>query len=202
MGLYANCILPHLIHSAMRQEMFVPHRLRVLSFAVGRVLEIGVGSGINLAYYPPATSHIIGLDTSPRLLRFARDRAGSSSRIELIEASAEQIPLDDHSVDTAVTTWSLCSIANAPLALREVRRVLKSEGHLLFAEHGRAPETRVGQWQDRLTPIWKRCAGGCHLNRPIAQLIEDAGFHIEHLENCYLDGPRPLTYMYEGRARS
>ena len=120
--------------------------------------------------------------------------------IDLVEASAESIPLESASVDTVLTTWSLCGIPDAMLALHEMRRVLKPGGALLFAEHGRAPQARVSWWQDRLTPIWKRLGGGCHLNRPIAELIASAGFRLDRLENSYIRGPRPLTYMYEGSA--
>jgi ubiquinone/menaquinone biosynthesis C-methylase UbiE len=103
-------------------------------------------------------------------------------------------------MDTVVTTWTLCSIPGAPAALADMRRVLKPGGRLLFVEHGQAPESRVRWWQDRLTPIWKRCAGGCHLNRPIAGLIEEAGFRIDRLDTGYMRGPKPMTFMYEGSA--
>jgi ubiquinone/menaquinone biosynthesis C-methylase UbiE len=202
MGLYADRILPYVIHVTMRQKTFTPYRQRVLSAASGRILEIGVGSGANLPFYADAVTAIVALDPSPRLLSMARERATTAARpVELIEAYGERIPLDANSIDTVVTTWTLCSIADVGAALHEMRRVLKPSGQLLFVEHGQAPEPRVRRWQDRLTPMWRRVAGGCHLNRPIRQLIEDAGFQIEHLENSYMDGPRPMTYLYEGRAR-
>lgn len=119
----------------------------------------------------------------------------------MLEGSAEAIPLDDRSVDTVVTTWTLCTIPDVNGALGEMRRVLKPSGRLLFAEHGRSPDIRVRRWQDRLTPVWRRIGGGCHLNRPIAQLLEVAGFRIELMNNGYMPGPKPLTYMYEGSAR-
>src|SRR6266581_3046673 len=134
----------------------------------------------------------------PRLIHWA---IRPKLPIEFIEGSAEAIPLETASVDAVLTTWTLCSIPDAVRALREMRRVLKIGGVLLFAEHGRAPEMGVRWWQDRLTPIWKRLGGGCHLNRPIGDLIASAGFRIERLENSYMRGPRPLTYMYEGAAR-
>ena len=115
--------------------------------------------------------------------------------------SAEAIPLETHSIDTVVTTWTLCSIPDAALAVREMRRVLRSTGRLLFIEHGRAAEPNVCWWQDRLTPAWKRIGGGCHLNRPIQKLIEDGGFQFDRLETGYMRGPKPLTFMYEGSAR-
>ena len=120
---------------------------------------------------------------------------------ELIEGSAEAIPLGHDSVDTVVTPWTLCSIPDAGRALREMHRVLRPTGRLLFVEHGRAPEPNVVWWQDHLTPAWKRIGGGCHLNRAIQMLIEDAGFQFDRMETGYMRGPRPLTFTYEGSAR-
>ena len=121
--------------------------------------------------------------------------------IELVEGSAEAVPLEDRSVDTVVTTWTLCSIPDPRRALAEMRRVLRPGGRLLFVEHGLAPDPKVRWWQDRITPAWKRVGGGCHLNRAIAQLIEEAGFQFERLDTGYMRGPKPMTFMYEGRAR-
>jgi len=123
------------------------------------------------------------------------------SVVEFVEGSAEAIPLEDGSIDTVVTTWTLCSIPDAERALAEMRRVLKFGGRLLFVEHGRAPEPNVRWWQDHLNPAWKRLGGGCHLNRAIKTLIEGAGFHFERLEMGYMRGPKPMTYMYEGSGR-
>jgi ubiquinone/menaquinone biosynthesis C-methylase UbiE len=125
----------------------------------------------------------------------------SAIPLKLIEGSAESIPLDDRSIDTVVTTWTMCSVPGIDQALAEIRRVLKPGGRLLFVEHGRAPEARVRWWQDHLNPVWKRVSGGCHLNRAIATLVADAGFDVERLENSYMPGPKPMTYMYEGSAR-
>jgi ubiquinone/menaquinone biosynthesis C-methylase UbiE len=201
MGFYQNHIVPRLIHSAMGQDDLKPYRSRVVSAAAGRVLEIGIGSGFNMPFYGASVTQVTGIDPSARLLAMAQRAVRPKIPIEFVEASAEAIPLERASVDTVVTTWTLCSIPNATTALGEMRRVLKPGGVLLFAEHGRAPEARVRWWQDRLTPIWKRIAGGCHLNRPIAELIASAGFRLDRLENSYMRGPRPLTYMYEGSAR-
>ena len=121
--------------------------------------------------------------------------------LELIEGSAEAIPLPDQSVDTVVSTWTLCTIPDVARALAEMRRVLMPHGRLVFAEHGRSTDPRVIRWQNRLTPLWKRIGGGCHLNRPIGTLIEEAGFRIEQIQTGYMEGPRPMTYMYEGVAR-
>jgi ubiquinone/menaquinone biosynthesis C-methylase UbiE len=202
MSFYQDRILPCLIHLAMRQRNLIAYRQRVISAADGRVLEIGIGSGLNLPLYAGNTKHVIGLDPSPRLLQMASRARGKALRpIELMEGSAEAIPLEDKSVDTVVTTWTLCSIPDAVLALAEMRRVLRPAGQLLFVEHGRSPEPGVCRWQDRLTPAWKRIGGGCHLNREIAHLIGTAGFRIDRLETGYTKGPKPMTFMYEGRAR-
>jgi ubiquinone/menaquinone biosynthesis C-methylase UbiE len=201
MGFYEQHILPRLIDAVMRQERLTEYRRRVLSEAEGRVLEIGVGSGLNFPFYASTTPQAIGLDPSPRLLSMAdRARSGARCRVELLEGSAEAIPLEDRSVDTVVATWTLCSVPNVARALAEIRRVLSPSGRLLFVEHGRSPDASVRQWQDRLTPFWRRVAGGCHLNRPVSELIEDAGFRIERLQTGYMKGPRPMTFMYEGRA--
>ena len=121
--------------------------------------------------------------------------------VEFVEGSAEAIPLETESIDTVVTTWTLCSIPDAGRALREMSRVLKPTGRLLFVEHGRAPDPNVQWWQDHMTPVWKRLGGGCHLNRAIKLLIEDAGFQFERFETGYMVGPKPMTFMYEGSAR-
>ncbi len=201
MGLYARAILPRLIHAGMRQELFLPYRQRLVLEAEGRVLEIGFGSGLNMPHYA-TTLAVIGLDPSHLALSMARNSAQTGLRsIGLLEASAETIPLARHSVDTIVSAWTMCSIPDVARALGEVRRVLKPSGRLLFVEHGRSPDASVAKWQDRLTPIWKHVAGGCHLNRAVSALVEQAGFRIERLETGYMTGPRPLTFMYEGCAR-
>jgi len=202
MGLYQQHVVPRLVHLAMRQKQHEPFRQRVVGAAEGRVLEIGVGSGLNFAFYGAAVTSVIGLEPSPALLRMARARASSAQvPITLLDASAEAIPLDGDSIDTVVTTWTLCTIPNAPLALAEIRRVLRPGGALRFVEHGRAPEPGVARWQDRLDPLWRRIAGGCHLNRKMDDLILGNGFRIEALEHARLPGPRTHTFLYEGSAR-
>ncbi len=197
MGLYNERILPHLIAVTMRHGELNPYRERIVGAAQGRVLEVGVGAGANLPFYGPGVSEIFGLDPSQRLLRMARE-AGA---LHLLEASAEAIPLDAASVDTVVTTWTLCSIPDAHAALTEMRRVLKPGGRLLFVEHGLSPDKRVRWFQNRITPVWRRLAGGCHMNRPIDVLIREAGWKMEKIDTGYLRGPNPMTYMYEGSAR-
>jgi ubiquinone/menaquinone biosynthesis C-methylase UbiE len=181
--------------------MFREHRARLVAAARGAVLEIGIGSGLNLPFYSTGVTRLYGVDPSEELLAIARRSATNTPfPVALACQSAEELPYPAGSVDTVVTTWTLCSIPDPMQALREMRRVLKPEGKLLFVEHGRTPEARVNRWQDRLNPVWMKVAGGCHLNRPIDQLIGAAGFAIDTLETCYLPGPRPLTYTYEGCA--
>jgi ubiquinone/menaquinone biosynthesis C-methylase UbiE len=203
MSFYQRHVLPRLLHMAMRQEALLPFRRRVVSAAEGRVLEVGIGSGLNLPLYGPAVRTVIGLDPSEELLRMARERAAATPiPVELLEASAEAVPLDAASIDTVVTTWTLCTIPDANRALGELRRVLKPGGALLFVEHGRAPEPGVALWQERLDPLWRRIAGGCHLNRKIDDLISSSGFRVDTLANARLPGPRTHTFLYEGRARA
>jgi len=203
MSFYEDRILPHLINLSMRQRNLVAYRCRVIPAAEGRVLEIGVGSGFNLPLYTDKARQVIGLDPSPRLLAMARTAAGKAPiPVEFLEGSAEALTLDDQSIDTVVTTWTLCTIPEATRALSEMRRVLAPGGRLLFVEHGRSPDDNVRRWQDRLTPLWKRIGGGCHLNRAIDELIGGAGFRIERLQQGYMKGPKPMTFMYEGCARS
>jgi ubiquinone/menaquinone biosynthesis C-methylase UbiE len=202
-GFYAERVVPRLVHFAMRQATLVPYRQRVIAKAEGRVLEIGIGSGLNFPFYTPEVTTLVGLEPSAKLLSMARYQNNSASRVrrELVEASAEAIPLEDGSIDTIVTTWTLCTIPDVQRALQEMRRVMAPSGRLLFVEHGRSPDASVRRWQDRLNPIWKPLAGGCHLNRPMAELIERAGFRIEQMDAGYGKGPRPMVFMYEGVAR-
>jgi ubiquinone/menaquinone biosynthesis C-methylase UbiE len=202
MGFYQDRIVPRLIHLAMRQRILTAYRSRIASAAAGRVLEVGIGSGLNLPFYDESVKYVIGLDPSARLLAMAREAANRAAiRLELVDGTAEAVPLEDHSVDTVVTTWTLCSISDAGRALREMRRVLNPGGRLLFVEHGRAPDPAVRWWQDHLNPMWKCLAGGCHLNRAIRDLIENAGFRFERLDSGYMRGPKPMAFMYEGSAR-
>ncbi|WP_428534001.1 class I SAM-dependent methyltransferase [Rhodopila sp.] len=202
MSLYQRRILPHLVHLAMRQDALLAYRRRVIGAAEGRVLEIGIGSGLNLPLYGSTTRSVIGLEPSPELLRMARERTAEARvPVQLLEASAEAIPLATASIDTVVTTWTLCTIPDAQRAVAELRRVLKPGGTLLFVEHGRAPEPSVARWQDRLDPLWRLVAGGCHLNREIDRLISAGGFRLDNLTHARLAGPRTHTFLYQGRAR-
>ncbi|HEV3209253.1 MAG TPA: class I SAM-dependent methyltransferase [Chthoniobacterales bacterium] len=203
MGFYNNVILPRLCHLVMRNRSLVPYRERVIASAEGRVLEIGIGSGLNLPFYGPHVREIVGLEPAPRLIAMARQVAERIPMpVTFMEESAAAIPLDDNAVDTVVMTWTLCTIPQADRALSEMRRVLKPNGRLLFVEHGLAPDDGVRRWQDWLTSAWKRISGGCHLNRPIQSMIESAGFRLDRLHTAYMPGPKPMSFIYEGSARS
>ncbi len=202
MGFYSDVILPRLCDFAMRNKLLLPIRERVIGAAEGRVLEIGVGSGLNLPFYRPPVREVLALEPAAKLVTLARSASrGTIMPVSFLEASAEAIPLADHSVDTIVTTWTMCSIPHAGTALAEMRRVLQPGGKLLFVEHGLAPDESVRRWQNWLTPAWRCLSGGCHLNRPICSMIEGAGFRIDRIETGHIPGPRPMTFMYEGSAR-
>jgi ubiquinone/menaquinone biosynthesis C-methylase UbiE len=201
MGLYQRFVLPKLIDYAMKDKSAAARRSELIPRATGDVLEVGIGSGLNLPFYSSGVNHVLGVDPSPELLAIARPKIDALTfPVELVCQSAEQLPLAGGSIDTVVTTWTLCSIADPVKALREMKRVLKSEGKLLFIEHGAAPDPRVHAWQRRINPIWRKFTGGCNLNRRIDELITSAGFTIAKLETNYLPGPRPMTYTYEGSA--
>jgi len=201
MGIYARYILPRLTHLSMGQAQLQPYRSRVIGGAKGKVLEIGFGSGCNLPYYPATVDEVVGVDVSAEMLALAAPAvAGSSRKVTLFTHTAESLPFDDQTFDTVVTTWSLCSIPDPVAALREARRVLKPGGQLRFVEHGLAADPGVAKWQNRLTPLWRRCAGGCHLNRKSDDLIWSAGFTLTEVATGYASGLRPMAYMYEGSA--
>ena len=195
--------MPVLVEKACRSRAILEERTRWIPEAHGNVLEVGVGSGLNLAFYGTAATHITGIDPSPQLLAKARTRiADASVPVELVEASAEQLPFDARSFDSAVVTYSLCSIPDPSRALAEVRRVLRPGGELVFVEHGLAPEPRVQRWQHRLTPVWRRVGGGCHLDRDIAALLRAADFDIADHTAAYSEGASWLSFTYQGVART
>jgi ubiquinone/menaquinone biosynthesis C-methylase UbiE len=202
MGIYSQWLFPRILDLVMRQNQMVRFRDRIGKAADGQVLDVGIGSGVNLAFYGAQVNRVYGIDPSPELLNFARKRARDARiPVELLCGSAEAMPLESKSIDTIAVTFTLCTVANPVATLAEARRVLKPGGQLLFAEHGRAPEAAVARWQDRLTPLWKRLAGGCHLNRKPDDLLRSAGFAIDTLETGYLRGPRPMKFVYAGSAR-
>jgi len=202
-GAYERWVLPRLIDLAMRNKEATRYRGKTIPAARGRVLELGAGSGLNLPFYGQEVALVYALDPSEALLRMARrKRPPGGVPVQFLEASAEEIPLESGSVDTVVSTWTLCSVPDAAQALREAKRVLKPGGVLLFTEHGCSPDPAVARWQRRLNPLWRRIAGGCNLDRRIDRLIGDAGFEGVEVETEYLRGPRPFTYTYSGRARA
>jgi ubiquinone/menaquinone biosynthesis C-methylase UbiE len=202
MSVYGRWVLPVLTDLAMRNRVVRAERLRFVPRASGDVLEIGVGSGLNLAMYGAEVRMLHALDPSPQLLRMAGRRAADARvPVRFLRGSAEAIPLGAGAVDTVVTTWTLCVIPDPVRALREMRRVLRPDGCLIFVEHGRAPDPAVVAWQDRLTPLWRRIAGGCHLNRPIDRLLDQGGFQVTELDRGYTSGWRAASYLYRGLAR-
>lgn len=199
---YERYILPPALDFACGLPMISRQRQLVVPLAQGRVLEVGIGTGLNMRYYDKTrVTHITGLDPALQMHPLARKRiAQTGLDVDLVGLSAEQIPLPDASFDTVLITYTLCSIPDALAALREMRRVLASGGRLLFCEHGRAPDASVRRWQDRLQPLWGKIAGGCHLGRDIPALLQEAGFRLTDLHTRYLPGPRPFTFHYWGEA--
>ena len=202
MSLYDRHILPHLIDFACGMGHVMKTRAQVVPQAHGRVLEIGIGTGLNLGFYDARqVSAIVGVDPAAQMQGKARQRAeGIGIPVEMIALELGQIQAEDASFDSTVCTFTLCTIPDPLAALREMRRVLKPGGKLLFAEHGRAPDLKVRLWQDRITPLWKTLAGGCHLNRDIPALLKAGGFLIRDLHSRYLPGPRPMTWVWHGWA--
>ena len=177
-------------------------REKVVPMAEGLVLEIGIGSGLNIPFYSGDRVHRLwGLDPSRELWAMAEKSVKTAGfDVQFIQGSAEKIPLDDASMDTILVTYALCTIPNVLPALGEMRRVLKPRGNLIFCEHGSAPDQGVVRWQKRINPLWKVVSGGCHLNRPIPSLIERSGFRIEMIESMYIPGWKPASFNYWGSA--
>ena len=174
----------------------------MVPLAKGKVLEIGMGSGLNLKHYNAEQVQMVwGLEPSAGMRRKARANIESSPiQVQWLDLPSEAIPLEDDSVDTVVLTYTLCTIDDWAQALAEMKRVLRPNGQLVFSEHGEAPDQVVQKWQKRVNPIWKKLAGGCNLNRKIPALIESAGFKIAQLEQHYIKGPKIATYQYFGTA--
>lgn len=202
MNLYERWLLPRLLDLAMRNKEATRYRSELVPKACGTVLEVGAGSGLNLPFYDRRLERLYALDPSEALLKMAREKADRAPfPVEFLARSGEDIPLPDGAVDTVVATWTLCTIPDPGKALREMRRVLKPDGMLLFAEHGLAPDAGVRAWQHGLNPAWRCVSGGCNLNRNTEQLIRASGFDIVRLDTGYAKAPRPLGYMYIGQAR-
>lgn len=202
MNLYEQHVLPHLIDYTCGMGAVMKTRKQIVPLAEGRVLEIGIGSGLNLSFYDPAkVTVIVGVDPSAAMQKLAQQRAAQISiPVEMVALELGQIQAADDSFDSIVCTFTLCTITDAGAALKEMRRVLKPGGKLLFSEHGLAPDLPVVRWQNLITPLWKPFSGGCHLNRDIPALIRAGGFTIEQLDSSYLKGPRPMTWVSRGWA--
>jgi ubiquinone/menaquinone biosynthesis C-methylase UbiE len=202
MRFYDEKILPHLIDFACGMGQVMKTRAQVVPLASGRVLEIGIGTGLNLGFYDASkVSAIVGVDPAAQMQALARRRAERIAiPLEMVALELGQIQATDASFDSIVCTFTLCTIPEPLAALREMRRVLKPGGKLLFSEHGRAPDPGVRRWQQRLTPLWKPLAGGCHLDRDIPALLKAGGFHIREVQSSYLPGPRPMTWVWRGWA--
>jgi ubiquinone/menaquinone biosynthesis C-methylase UbiE len=202
MSFYQTWILPRVIDLTMRNKEATRFRARLVPEAKGVTLEIGVGSGLNLPFYGSRVAQLYAVDPSVELLRMAKNRSGSMPfPVEFLARSGEELPIEDGSIDTVILTYTLCSIPDPAKAMSEMRRVLKPSGELLFAEHGLSPDAAVQRWQRRLNPLWSRLAGGCNIDRKMDDLIASAGFRFVELENEYAKGPKPMAYMYSGRAR-
>lgn len=202
-GWYERRLLPYLIDWFCGTSPMQQQRQKVVPLASGRVLEIGMGTGLNLAHYDKdRIQSLTGLDPALAMNHLARKRAQRAGlTVELLGLEAENIPMEDASFDSVVMTFALCTIKEPQRALREMRRVLKPGGQLLFCEHGAAPDPGVRRWQDRLTPIWAALGGGCQLNRDIPVLLKETGFWLTDLQTMYLPGPRPMNYHYWGVAQ-
>ena len=202
MGLYERHVLPRVINLACSGNDIERQRRAVVPHATGRVLEVGMGPGLNLPFYDPSQVEFVwGLEPNDGMRTLAAERIERAAvEVRWLDLPGEEIPLEDESVDTVVLTYTLCSIADWERALDQMRRVLKPHGQLLFAEHGESPDESVRRWQRRIDPVWTRVAGGCHITRRIPDLIERGGFRIDRLEEGYLPGPKISAYQSWGRA--
>jgi SAM-dependent methyltransferase len=201
---YERNILPKLLCCACGAPAFREQRLRMAPRARGRVLELGVGGGLNLAFYDPAlATSVIGVDPSAELRALAEAAPRPEGlAVEIAAGEAENLPFADASFDTVLCTFTLCSVRSPAAALAEARRVLKPQGQFLFCEHGLSPDAGVSRWQRRIEPLWKRLAGGCHLTRPVTAAIAAAGFALDEGRQFYFDKtPRPLGWCEQGVAR-
>lgn len=203
MCLYDRYILPRIVNCVCGSPVIEHQRRLVVPRAFGRVLEIGFGSGLNLPHYDRSSvKQVWALEPSAPMRTLASPRiAASGLDVRLLDMPGEELPLPDQSVDSIVVTYSLCTIVDAMAALAQMRRVLRPAGRLLFCEHGAAPDACVRRWQDRLDGLWGRCAGGCHLNREVADMIASAGFRMDWMESAYLPGtPRFAGFNTWGAA--
>lgn len=202
MNLYERFLLPTLVHRTCSSSKASEQRAKLVPQATGEVLEVGFGSGLNLPYYDAEkVTKVWALDPSEELWRMASPAVRRAAfEVEMIPARGEEIPVEDGRFDTAVITWTMCTLSDPERGLREIARVLKPGGRLLFCEHGAAPDAGVRRWQVRLTPLWRHVSGGCHLDRDVPALVEGAGFSITELEAEYLPGWSIAGYQFRGSA--
>ena len=202
MGIYEQYILPKMTDYMCSAKPITYQRKKVVPLAKGRVLEIGIGSGLNFPYYDSSIVDCVwGIDPSPQMRKMAEKRIiDLPFEVEFLELSGEEIPLETSSVNTVLVTYTLCTISDVVQALMEMSRVLAPSGELIFCEHGLAPDEGVRKWQRILNPIWKRMGGGCNLNRPIPDLIEQGGFKISNIQTMYIPGWKPACFNYWGAA--
>ena len=201
MSLYNKYILPKFLNCACGSKPINYQRQKVVPLAKGKVLDIGIGSGLNIPFYnSDKIDKVIGIDPSHELIELAKELANDSkASIELVIGSAESIPYPDNFFDTVLVTYTMCTIPNVAIANKEMWRVLKDDGRLIFCEHGLAPDKKISKWQNRIDPVWGKIAGGCHLNRDIQKLITDAGFSFESLDKMYIPStPKFAGYNYWG----
>ena len=203
MGFYSKHILPRCLDKACGIGPITKQREKVVPLAEGIVLEIGIGSGQNLPHYnPDKVTKIIGVDPDEHIWKRSEKRRNLCPvKIERIGLSGEDIPLEKNSADSVVITYSLCTIPDPIKALHEMKRILKPGGKILFSEHGKAPDDKVHRWQNRIDPVWKKLAGGCHSGRNIPDLFRQAGLSFEDLQETYIPGPKVLSYNYWGVAK-
>jgi SAM-dependent methyltransferase len=201
-GWYSRRVFPRLLHWSMGQAGFIPLRQSLVSQASGLVLEIGFGTGANFSYYPSQIHSLTAIDPNPGMIPLARSlQTEAVIPVHLALALGEALPFPSACFDTVVSTMTLCSVPHLSKALQELLRVVRPGGRLLFLEHGQSPDRSVRLWQDRLTPAWKHLGDGCHLNRPMVQMIQAQGWTVSALENFYLPGvPKPFAYFSQGMA--
>lgn len=200
--LYNRYVCPHVINLAMQTKPFRRQREKVIPQASGRVLEIGIGSGLNLDFYDKSKiTEIFAVEPDSILLEKAKIKANQNNiSLNIQKLTAELLPFENRSFDTVVSTYTMCSIYELDSAMIELKRVLKSDGSFIFSEHGKAPDSNIYKWQKRLNPIQKRIGGGCHLDKDIPKIITNSDFKLQELNSMYVPGPRFLSYHYWGRA--
>ena len=204
MSFYDKYILPKVLNCTCASKPIRYQRDKIVPLAEGVVLDVGIGSGLNIPFYNKSKiNYLYGLDPSKELLDIAKSIANENQlEVDFLQCSAESIPLPDRSIDTVLITYTMCTIPDVALSNSEIMRVLKDDGKLLFCEHGLAPDKNIAKWQKRINPLWGKIAGGCNLNRDIPKLISSSGFKISNMEEMYLPStPKFAGYNYWGIAK-